>query len=276
MNKKDNDPSIETGPMPAQLPALRKRPAQSRSRALVSAVEQACLKILDEEGEETLTIARISEVSGVAVGSIYQYFPNKDAIITLLYERVLDEESEQLLSMRERLVGLSLESALRKIFANIIRVETRLFKLNKAFHLRYHSALHLGMWRGSYHTTREFIDATWLPLLKMYEHEIGAAGSAAGSVSARAGNARCDPVGARGCSAAAGKPCVGGQPGRHGGRLSEPYGKGLTKGCPLPRQRPGIARALWRTRLRLHPERHLRRAVYRAVDIVESPIRCAY
>lgn len=174
MNKKDNDPSIETGPMPAQLPTLRKRPAQSRSRALVSAVEQACLKILDEEGEETLTIARISEVSGVAVGSIYQYFPNKDAIITLLYARVLDEESEQLLSMRERLVGLSLESALRKIFANIIRVETRLFKLNKAFHLRYHSALHLGMWRGSYHTTREFIDATWLPLLKMYEHEIGA------------------------------------------------------------------------------------------------------
>ena len=70
---------------------------------------------------------------------------------------------------------MSLESALRKIFANIFRVETRLFKLNKAFHLRYHSALHLGMWRGPYHTKREFIEATWLPLLKMYEHEITAA-----------------------------------------------------------------------------------------------------
>lgn len=171
MNKKNNE-TAETWPTPEQLPALRKRPTQSRSRALVDAVEQACLRILDEGGEETLTVARIAEISGVAVGSIYQYFPNKDAIVTLLYERVLDQESEQLLKMRERLIGVPLESALRDIFANIIRVETRLFKLNKAFHLRYHSALHLGMWRGPYRTANEFIDATWLPLLRMYEHEI--------------------------------------------------------------------------------------------------------
>ena len=172
MNKKDSEPVIDTWLTPEQLPALRKRPTQSRSRALVDAVEQACLRILDEGGEQTLTVARISEVSGVAVGSIYQYFPNKDAIVTLLYERVLDQESEQLLRMREGLIGVPLASALRDIFANIIRVETRLFKLNKAFHLRYHSALHLGMWRGPYRTTSEFIEATWLPLLHLYEHEI--------------------------------------------------------------------------------------------------------
>lgn len=172
MNKKGNEPTADTWPTPEQLPALRKRPTQSRSRALVEAVEQACLRILDEEGEETLTVARISEVSGVAVGSIYQYFPSKDAIVALLYERVLDQESEQLLKMRERLIGVPLKSALRDILANIIRVETRLFKLNKAFHLRYHSALHLGMWRGPHHTAGEFIEATWLPLLRMYEHEI--------------------------------------------------------------------------------------------------------
>lgn len=157
---------------PEQLPALRKRPTQSRSRALVDAVEQACLQILDEAGEAALTVARIAEISGVAVGSIYQYFPNKDAIVALLYERVLDEESEALLRLRERLVGVPLKSALRVILANIIRVETRLFNLNKAFHLRYHSALHLGMWRGSYHTAGEFIEATWLPLLHLYQDEI--------------------------------------------------------------------------------------------------------
>lgn len=157
---------------PEQLPALRKRPTQSRSRALVDAVEQACLQILDEAGEAALTVARIAEISGVAVGSIYQYFPNKDAIVALLYERVLDEESEALLRLRERLVGVPLKSALRVILANIIRVETRLFNLNKAFHLRYHSALHLGMWRGPYHTAGEFIEATWLPLLHLYQDEI--------------------------------------------------------------------------------------------------------
>ncbi len=133
---------------------------------------QACLHILDEEGEEALTVARIAEVSGAAVGSIYQYFPNKDAIVAMLYERVLDQESEELLRMRERLAGVALAVALREILANIIRVELRLFKLNQTFHLRYHTALHLGMWRSPYRSAGEFIEATWLPLLQMYAHEI--------------------------------------------------------------------------------------------------------
>ncbi|WP_205340152.1 TetR/AcrR family transcriptional regulator [Denitrificimonas caeni] len=163
---------MSTKPPKKQLPSLRKHPTQSRSRALVDAVEQACLKILDESGEASLTVAHIAEISGVAVGSIYQYFPNKDAIIALLYERILDEESAEVLEMRKKLVGIPLKSALRDIFANIIRVETRLSKLNKAFHLRYHSALHLGMWRGEYRSTGEFIEATWLPLLHIYAHEV--------------------------------------------------------------------------------------------------------
>ena len=167
MPKKRNLPSSDAVPLPVQLPTPRKRPNQSRSRALVDAVAQACLHILDEEGDEALTVARIAEVSGAAVGSIYQYFPNKDAIVAMLYE-----ESEQLLLMREKLAGVPLSKALRKIFANIIRVELRLFKLNQAFHLRYHSALHLGRWRGPYRTAGEFIEATWLPLLQMYAQEI--------------------------------------------------------------------------------------------------------
>lgn len=172
MHKKRKPPSSAASPAPGQLPVLRKHPNQSRSRALVDAVAQACLRILDEEGDEALSVARIAEVSGAAVGSIYQYFPNKDAIVAMLYERVLDQEAEQLLLMREKLVGLPLATALREILANIIRVEVRLFKLNQAFHLRYHTALHLGMWRGPYRTAGEFTEATWLPLLQMYAHEI--------------------------------------------------------------------------------------------------------
>jgi AcrR family transcriptional regulator len=172
MDTKPKRPTSGTAPMPGQLPTPRKRPNQSRSRALVDAVAQACLRILAEEGEEALTVARIAEVSGAAVGSIYQYFPNKDAIVAMLCERILDQESEQLLVLRGKLAGLTLNSALREIIANIIRVELRLFSLNRSFHLRHHAALHLGMWRGPYQTNREFIEATWLPLLQMYEHEI--------------------------------------------------------------------------------------------------------
>lgn len=172
MPKNHNPTPASEWASPRELPTLRKRPNQSRSRALVDAVAQASLRILDEGGDEALTVARIAELSGAAVGSIYQYFPNKDAIVALLYERVMDEESEQLLLMREKLVGLPLTLALRDILANIIRVELRLFKLNQAFHLRYHNALHLGMWRGPYQSPAEFIEATWLPLLKIYANEI--------------------------------------------------------------------------------------------------------
>lgn len=172
MHSRRNPPSSALPPAPGQLPALRKRPNQSRSRALVDAVAQACLHILDKEGEAALTVARIAEVSGAAVGSIYQYFPNKDAIVAMLYERVLDEESEQLLCMREKLAAAPLPAALREILANIVRVELRLFKLNQSFHLRHHAALHLGMWRSPYRNAGEFIEATWLPLLQMRAHEI--------------------------------------------------------------------------------------------------------
>ncbi len=157
MPNKHDLSSAETWPGPGQLPSLRKRPNQTRSRALVDAVAQACLQILDEAGEEGLTVARIAEVSGAAVGSIYQYFPSKDAIVAMLYERVLDEESERLLQVRQCVVGLPLPTALREILANIIRVELRLFNLSQSFHLRHHAALHLGMWRGPYQTANEFI-----------------------------------------------------------------------------------------------------------------------
>lgn len=165
-------PPEEIWPPAHILPALRKRPTQSRSRAAVDAIAEACQRILEKSGGDDLTIARISEISGVAIGSIYQYFPNKDAIVALLYERILDEESQKLLLMRETLTDLSLPHSLRIILKNIIRVEVRLFHLCQAFHLRYHDALHLGMWKGPYKTASEFIDATWLPLLKLYEHEI--------------------------------------------------------------------------------------------------------
>lgn len=126
-----------------QLPQPRKLPVQARSKALVDAIAEACLRILEKEGEDALTVNRIAEVSGATVGSIYQYFPNKEAMIAAVYERLLDQESEQLFAMREQLQGLSLEALLRQVFANMIRVEQRLHGLSSAFHARYLSLIHI-------------------------------------------------------------------------------------------------------------------------------------
>ena len=64
-------------------PALapRKQPVQARSRQLVADVLQAAVRVLEREGAERFTTVRVAETAGVSVGSLYQYFPNKQAIL---------------------------------------------------------------------------------------------------------------------------------------------------------------------------------------------------
>ncbi len=59
----------------------RKQPKQSRSTELVAAVLQAAVQVLAKEGMQRFTMARVAEKAGVSVGSLYQYFPNKAAIL---------------------------------------------------------------------------------------------------------------------------------------------------------------------------------------------------
>lgn len=59
----------------------RKRPRQSRSEHLVAAILEAAVRVLEREGAARFTTARVAEAAGVSVGSLYQYFPNKQAIL---------------------------------------------------------------------------------------------------------------------------------------------------------------------------------------------------
>ena len=59
----------------------RKRPSQARSRRLVSDILEAAVRVLASDGAHRFTTARVAEEAGVSVGSLYQYFPNKQAIL---------------------------------------------------------------------------------------------------------------------------------------------------------------------------------------------------
>ncbi|WP_029935693.1 TetR family transcriptional regulator [Sphingomonas sp. UNC305MFCol5.2] len=61
--------------------ASRKTPKQARSNQLVEAVLDAAVQVLMREGAQRFTTARVAERAGVSVGSLYQYFPNKAAIL---------------------------------------------------------------------------------------------------------------------------------------------------------------------------------------------------
>jgi AcrR family transcriptional regulator len=59
----------------------RKQPQQARSAELVATILEAAIQVLAKEGAPRFTTARVAEKAGVSVGSLYQYFPNKAAIL---------------------------------------------------------------------------------------------------------------------------------------------------------------------------------------------------
>lgn len=59
----------------------RKQPKQARSTELVAAILEAAVQVLAKEGAARFTTARVADKAGVSVGSVYQYFPNKAAIL---------------------------------------------------------------------------------------------------------------------------------------------------------------------------------------------------
>jgi AcrR family transcriptional regulator len=70
-----------------ELPAKpRKRPKQARSVALVDALKKAGRDILEQDGREALSIYRLSDYSGVAISSIYEYFPTIESLIAAIFD----------------------------------------------------------------------------------------------------------------------------------------------------------------------------------------------
>jgi AcrR family transcriptional regulator len=68
--------------------APRKLPVQARSTELVAHILKAAVRVLEREGAARFTTIRVAAAAGVSVGSLYQYFPNKHAI---LYRLQVDE-----------------------------------------------------------------------------------------------------------------------------------------------------------------------------------------
>jgi AcrR family transcriptional regulator len=72
----------------------RKSPVQARSAASVDAILEATIQVLLGVGKERLTTTRVALRAGVSVGTLYQYFPNKSALLQAALKRHLDEVAE--------------------------------------------------------------------------------------------------------------------------------------------------------------------------------------
>lgn len=78
---------------PTPAPRLRRAPQQARSKARVERLLKAADRVLGTEGYEALTVRRIAAEAAVPVGTIYQFFPDKQAVVDALALRYVDEFS---------------------------------------------------------------------------------------------------------------------------------------------------------------------------------------
>jgi AcrR family transcriptional regulator len=110
----------------------RKRASQERSRATVDALIEATARILVRDGFDRASTNRIAEEAGVSVGSLYQYFPGKEALVAA----VIDRHNRDLLSVvqcaLEDVEAEPIEPAVRRLVAAAIeahRVDPELHRV---------------------------------------------------------------------------------------------------------------------------------------------------
>jgi AcrR family transcriptional regulator len=94
---------------PRQRLRARRDPAQERSRQTVDAIVEAAGQLLVEQGRLGVTTNAVAERAGVSIGSLYQYFPNKEAIFASLQERHRDQVIPLIQHMLARLADPGLD-----------------------------------------------------------------------------------------------------------------------------------------------------------------------
>ncbi len=98
----------------------RKKPKQERSQITVEAILEATARILAERGYEKTNTNHIAERAGVSVGSLYQYFPNKESLIMALMEQHCNEVASLLESHLNNLFDAPLEIAIPVLIKAVI------------------------------------------------------------------------------------------------------------------------------------------------------------
>lgn len=110
----------------------RKNASQARSRATVDALVEATARILVREGFDGASTNRIAEEAGVSIGSLYQYFPSKEALVAAVIDRHQQELMQVARGTLAAVAALPMEQAVRKLVIVAIeahRVDPKLHRV---------------------------------------------------------------------------------------------------------------------------------------------------
>ncbi len=109
----------------------RKRPTQARSQATVEVILEATTHVLVKEGFGGASTNKMAKVAGVSIGSLYQYFPNKEALVGALIERHVQGMMELVQSALLESPDASVPSIVRSLITGILSAHRMNPKLHK-------------------------------------------------------------------------------------------------------------------------------------------------
>lgn len=110
----------------------RKTASQQRSRLTVNALLEATARILIREGFDKASTNRVAEVAGVSIGSLYQYFPSKEALVAALIDRHNRRVMQAVQGELAKALDLSIEEAVRRLVTMAVEAHRVDPKLHRA------------------------------------------------------------------------------------------------------------------------------------------------
>ncbi|HET6147377.1 MAG TPA: TetR/AcrR family transcriptional regulator [Polyangia bacterium] len=115
----------------SERPSTRREPKQQRSRQTVEAVLEAVQRVLRRQGAEAITTNRVAEAAGVSVGSLYQYFPDKQAIFMALRDRHVNGVRQVIERTMTHCTSASLEEFTRELVERLANVHSENAELHE-------------------------------------------------------------------------------------------------------------------------------------------------
>ncbi|MGB6303024.1 MAG: TetR/AcrR family transcriptional regulator [Acidobacteriaceae bacterium] len=112
----------------------RKTPVQARSVASVDAILEATLQVLLQVGKERLTTTRVASRAGVSVGTLYQYFPNKSALLQAALRRHMVEVAEAVELVCDEQRGARLEPMVTAVITAFLTAKMKNAKTSVALY----------------------------------------------------------------------------------------------------------------------------------------------
>ena len=102
----------------------RKRPRQQRSKATVDTILEATARVLKKQGFDGLSTNAVAAQAGVSIGSLYQYFPNKEALVAKLIDRHMEDMNAAIFAELTRVAVMPIAQAARAVVELTIRAHS--------------------------------------------------------------------------------------------------------------------------------------------------------